>query len=99
MDGTGRRRIYLMRHGHVDYFAPDITDPRTVPLTQEGRKQAAAARDALHNIEFDFAVCSGLPRTEETAKIILAAHEKSPELLIAEGLEEIKKRLDKGPVS
>ncbi len=90
MDGAGRRRIYLMRHGHVDYFAPNIDDPRTVPLTDEGRRQAEAARDALHNIEFDIAVCSGLPRTEQTAEIVLSAHDNPPALMVREGLEELK---------
>ena len=88
--GAGRRRIYLMRHGHVDYFKPDITDPREVPLTEEGQRQAAAARDALQHIHFDIAVCSGLPRTRETAEIILAGNELPPELDVANGLEELK---------
>ncbi|MGE0182125.1 MAG: histidine phosphatase family protein [Parvularculaceae bacterium] len=88
MDGTGRRRIYLMRHGHVDYFAPEITDPRSVPLTDEGRGQAQAARDALAGVEFDIAVHSGLPRTRETAAIVL---EGRPLAASAEPLlEELK---------
>ncbi len=88
MDGTGRRRLYLMRHGHVDYFAPGLSDPRTVRLTEEGRAQAQAARDALKSVEFDVAVHSGLPRTVETAAIVLDGRtlEASPE----EGLEELK---------
>lgn len=90
MKGAGRRRIYLMRHGHVDYFAPDITDPRRVPLTDEGRAQAAAARAALRSVEFDFAVYSGLPRTRETAEIVLSGHGSSPRLEVSEGLEELK---------
>ncbi len=90
MDGAGRRRIYLMRHGHVDYFAPGITDPRSVPLTEEGCGQAEAARDALHNIEFDFAVCSGLPRTVQTAQIVLSGRDNPPALVVREGLEELK---------
>ncbi len=90
MDGAGRRRIYLMRHGHVDYFAPDIADLRAVPLTDEGRSQAEAARDALHNIEFDIAVCSGLPRTVQTAQIVLSGQDNPPALIVREGLEELK---------
>lgn len=39
-----RRRIYLMRHGAVTYF--DATGrlilPETVPLNEDGRRQAAA---------------------------------------------------------
>lgn len=90
MEGVGRRRIYLMRHGHVDYFDPDLTDPRMVPLTEQGRDQAEAACDALRHAHFDLAVYSGLPRTRETAEIILAGNDSPPSLIPHEGLEEIK---------
>lgn len=89
MQGTGRRRIYLMRHGHVDYFAPGITDPRSVLLTDMGRSQAAAAREALSGIAFDIAVHSGLPRTIETAAIVLEGR-TGPVAKAEEGLEELK---------
>lgn len=79
-----------MRHGHVDYFAPNLTDPRMVPLTDEGREQAGAARDALRHARFDIAVYSGLPRTRETAEIILAGNDAPPALTAHEGLEEVK---------
>lgn len=90
MEGAGRRRIYLMRHGHVDYFDPSITDPRAVPLTEEGRSQAEAGRDALQRIHFDFAVSSGLPRTRETAEIVLSGRQGAPALADEPGLEELK---------
>ena len=90
MKGTGRRRIYLMRHGYVDYFGPDLTDPRMVPLTVEGRSQEEAAGAALHQARFDIAVYSGLPRTKETAEIVLAGNFSPPELQGHDGLEEIK---------
>lgn len=90
MQGSGRRRITLMRHGHVDYFASDLTDPRMVTLTDEGRSQAEAARDALRQAQFDIAVYSGLPRTRETAEIVLSGNIAPPELIAHEGLEEIK---------
>lgn len=90
MSLAGRRRIYLMRHGHVDYFDPAITDPRGVPLTEEGRRQAQAGRDALRHLDFDIAVCSGLPRTRETAEIVLAANGRAPDLESEPGLEELK---------
>lgn len=79
-----------MRHGHVDYFAADLTDPRMVSLTEEGRIQAEAARDALQHAEFDLAVFSGLPRARETAEIVLSGNSAPPELIAHEGLEEIK---------
>ena len=90
MQRPGRKRLYLMRHGHVDYFAEGITDPRTVPLTDRGREQATAAREALSSIDFEVAFHSGLPRARETAEIVLAEREISPELQAQEGLEEIK---------
>ena len=76
LPGTkGRRRIYLMRHGEVSYVGPDGTpvDPVTVPLTDHGRDQVRAARDFLREIPFDRVICSGLPRTIETARIMLEA--------------------------
>lgn len=68
-----RRRIYLMRHAEVSYFDAQgqPLDPRQVPLTARGRQQAAAAASLLADIRFDLAICSGLPRSEETARYIL----------------------------
>ncbi|MEM9169491.1 MAG: histidine phosphatase family protein [Pseudomonadota bacterium] len=87
---VGRRRIYLMRHGHVDYFDPGLTDPRLVDLTDEGRAQATAAAAALRPQPFDAAFCSGLPRARQTAEIVLAAHDDRPALHDHAGLEELK---------
>lgn len=71
---TGRRRLYLMRHGHVDYFAEGLTDFRAVPLTEEGRGQARAAGEALSGVAFDAAFSSGLPRTKETLGLVAEAN-------------------------
>jgi probable phosphoglycerate mutase len=72
-----RRRIYLMRHADVEYF--DATGrphrPATVPLTERGQQQAEAAAAALAEVPFDLVVTSGLLRTEQTARIILAQRE------------------------
>jgi probable phosphoglycerate mutase len=72
-----RRRIYLMRHGSVDYFHADGTPipPLTVPLNAAGRAQADAA-GALYaqcGVRFDRVIVSGLQRTVETAERVLAA--------------------------
>ena len=50
-----RRRLILMRHGDVSYVdeAGAPVHPEDVPLTARGREQAAAARDALANVDFD----------------------------------------------
>lgn len=70
-----RRRLYLMRHGSVTYFAPDgkPIHPETVPLNERGVEQARAAGQLFseHGIKFDRVITSGLPRTEETAKHVL----------------------------
>lgn len=92
---TGRRRIYLMRHGHVDYFSKQVlVDKRTdlVPLTPLGREQASASGAALAHVRFDRAVCSGLPRTRETAEHVMAANADAAHLALEadHGLEEIK---------
>ena len=75
-----RRRIYLMRHAQVRYF--EGIAPREVLLTDDGRRQAAAARDALQEVRFDRVVTSGLPRTLETAQIVApyASHESDDDL-------------------
>jgi probable phosphoglycerate mutase len=69
-----RRRIYLMRHAEAAYLDTDgriARDPREVPLTAHGRREAAAMGALLAHAHFDRAVCSGLPRTVETAEIVL----------------------------
>jgi broad specificity phosphatase PhoE len=74
-----RRRIYLMRHGAVAYFDESgrPVQPEDVPLTEEGRRQAHAAAEALGGVHFDRVLTSGLPRTVETARLI--APETEPE--------------------
>lgn len=80
---TGRRRIYLMRHGHVDYTSAEVMeskDPSIAYLTKQGRDEAAAAGAALADIEFDLAIHTGLRRTRETASIVMQAHPNAPDL-------------------
>ena len=89
-----RRRIYLMRHGHVDYFRdiPKVGHARLVPLTEEGVAQAQAAGEALARISIDRAICSGLPRTRQTAEHVLEEQRKADNhltLLDDDRLEEI----------
>lgn len=82
LPGTkGRRRVYLMRHGHVSYVDPEgmPVDPKTVLLTEAGQAQALAAQKLLREIEFDRAMCSGMPRTRQTAKIVLGERDISLE--------------------
>jgi probable phosphoglycerate mutase len=74
LPGTrGRKRVYLMRHGEVSYRRPDgRTDFSTqVALTEEGVEQARAMRELLAEVPFDLGVYSGLPRTRQTAELVL----------------------------
>jgi phosphoserine phosphatase len=93
LPGTiGRRRIYLMRHGHVDYGSREVVaarDATIARLTPLGQDQAAAAGEAFAGVHLDLAVCSGLRRTRETAQIVLAAHHAAPMLEDEPGLAEL----------
>lgn len=100
---TPRRRIYLMRHGAVDYFRDDgsAAPPAAVPLNAAGREQADCAGRLFAGVgvRFDAALASGLPRTLETATRVLAAAGQ-PELPLGvdERLQEIRPgRLDALP--
>jgi probable phosphoglycerate mutase len=93
LPGTkARRRIYLMRHGHVDYLARHVVATggiNIVPLTPRGRLQAQSAGHALAHVKLDRAICSGYPRTKETADHVLAVQMSPPTLEIDEGLVEV----------
>jgi probable phosphoglycerate mutase len=67
-----RRRLLLLRHGEVDYFPQGRpVPPEGVGLTARGRAQAEAVAALLSPIPIDLAVHTGLPRTRETAEIVL----------------------------
>jgi broad specificity phosphatase PhoE len=71
-----RRRIYLLRHGQVAYFADGgAVPPDGVHLTGEGRRQARLTAAALSGIAFDRVITSGLPRAVETARIVAPGRE------------------------
>ncbi len=90
---TGRRRIYLMRHGFVDYTSAAVRkarDPKVATLTDRGIEEAKAAGIALSEVHFDLALCSGLPRTQQTAEIVLAEHPKAPQLEVDARFGELR---------
>jgi probable phosphoglycerate mutase len=68
-----RRRCYLVRHGHVDYFAADgqPLDPRSVPLSDLGTDQVRQLAQVLAPVSFDRALCSDYPRARQTAELLL----------------------------
>ena len=86
-----RRRIFLLRHAEAAYVQQDgsfTDDPRSVPLTRLGRQQARKQAALLASVPFDRAICSGLPRTVETATLVLAGR-SNPHLETVPELQEI----------
>ena len=82
-------RLILVRHGETDWNkAGRFQGQIDIPLNENGRRQAAAARDFLKNIPIDRAWSSTLSRPTETAQIILEAHPDVP-LTQIDGLVEI----------
>ena len=83
-----------MRHGSVTYFdaAGKPVLPESVPLNELGRAQASAAGRmfAADAIGFDRVIVSGLPRTVETATLVLAETGQACELETWRELEEIR---------
>jgi probable phosphoglycerate mutase len=94
MTAHKRRRIYLMRHGNVTYFDSEGKPflPEQVPLNELGRAQATAAGKvfAAENMHFDRVIVSGLPRTVETAALVLAETGQQIELEHWSELEELR---------
>jgi probable phosphoglycerate mutase len=84
-----RRRVYLLRHGDVSYFPEGRpAPPESVPLNEEGRAQAQAAARALAEAPLDRAISSGLPRTDQTAAIVVGERDLAVEVQPA--LREIR---------
>ncbi len=98
IDGSRRRRLYLFRHGAVDYVDAAgnfVDDPDSVDLNRRGKAQARAMAELFADVHIDKAVCSGLPRTRQTGETILA--DRDLELGVMADLEEI--RPSKGEVA
>jgi probable phosphoglycerate mutase len=91
MDGAERRRMYLFRHGAVDYVDQSgrfVDDPDAVDLNEHGRAQAASMAELFADVAIDKAVCSGYPRTLQTGALVLGPRDL--ELEIIPGLQEIR---------
>lgn len=91
IDGASRRRLYLFRHGAVDYIDDDgnwVADPDAVKLNERGRAQAASMAELFAGIHVDKALCTGLPRTQQTGTTILG--DREIELGVCAELEEIR---------
>jgi probable phosphoglycerate mutase len=91
IDGASRRRLYLFRHGAVDYIGPDgnwVDDPDNVDLNEYGRQQAAAMAELFRDVPVDAALCTPLPRTRQTGEAILG--NRDVELGVVANLAEIR---------
>lgn len=68
-------RIVLVRHGRTEWNKDQIfRGTADIPLDDQGRKEAACARDWLADETFHAAYSSPLGRAVETARIILEPH-------------------------
>lgn len=89
-----RRRLYLMRHGSVDYFdaAGNPVPPHDVPLNAEGITQARAAGELLRDcgVRIDRVLASGLSRTLQTARHLLDAAGFDVPVEVERDLQEIR---------
>ncbi|MFC3230500.1 histidine phosphatase family protein [Marinibaculum pumilum] len=91
LPGTrARRRLYLMRHGDVDYRVPSSASAHidTLPLTNRGEAQARAMGEVLRDVPFDHAAHTGLHRTRHTAELVLGSREI--DLVPVERLKEMR---------
>ncbi len=86
---AARRRIYLLRHGEVNYF--DLHGKPfphyAVGLSSRGIEQARAAARALREAPIDLVIHTGLPRTQATAEITIGGRPVPVE--ISEALREV----------
>ena len=91
IDGSNRRRLYLFRHGAVDYIGENgelLGDPDLVTLNTRGVAQAESMAEWFVDVHIDKAICTGLPRTRQTGEKILA--DRDIELEVVSELEEIR---------
>ncbi len=64
--------LYIIRHGKTDWNVLHRLQGRTdIPLNDEGRQMAEAARTEYRDVHFDICFCSPLIRAKETAEILL----------------------------
>ena len=67
-----RIRIYLVRHGHVQYFNDDQQpiNPKYAPLSKMGEEQIGLLAEQLTSINMDGVFSSTMPRSIQTAEIL-----------------------------
>jgi probable phosphoglycerate mutase len=81
-------RLLLVRHGATTLSAEDrFAGSTDVPLSDEGRRQAAALGARLADDEISAVYCSPMRRTIETAALVAEPHKLAP--VTRPGLREI----------
>ncbi len=81
--------LHVVRHAETEYNVAHVMQGwSNSPITDLGRRQIAAAGEALSRVSFDAAFSSDLERTRLTAEGILAAHPSPPALQLRESLRE-----------
>jgi broad specificity phosphatase PhoE len=72
-------RLLLVRHGATTLSAEDrFAGATDIPLSDEGRSQAAALAERLRDDRIDAIYCSPMRRTLETASIVADPHGLTP---------------------
>jgi probable phosphoglycerate mutase len=79
--GTGRRELWLVRHGETPASrGRTLAGWTDVPLTERGEAQAAALRPVLSDQAFDGVWASDLQRAVATARLALGEPRQDPRL-------------------
>ena len=86
-----RIRLYLVRHGHVDYFdaAQQPINPKYAPLSAQGEQQIQLLAEHLQAIQMDQIFSSTMPRSIQTAEI-LARQQARKDIDSYDEIREIK---------
>jgi len=84
-------RLYLVRHGHVDYFDADQQpiNPKYAPLSAQGEQQIELLATHLQAIQLDQIFSSTMPRSIQTAEI-LARQQARKDIDSYDAIREIK---------
>ena len=65
-------KLWLVRHGETEANVAGLYSGHApTPLTAKGQQQAQRLGEMLRQVPFDHALCSGLERTQHTARLLL----------------------------
>lgn len=86
-----RIRVYLVRHGHVQYFDEQHqpVNPKYAPLSAIGIAQISQLAEQLKAVQIDQIFSSTMPRSIQTAEI-LASTQRHSKIKSCDEIREIK---------